>query len=44
MTKQGTEVHLLGNLSRKFKPVAALAGRGADAIKRRRGGGDDKTT
>jgi YidC/Oxa1 family membrane protein insertase len=44
MKKQGTEVHLLGNLSRKFKPVAALAGRGADAIKRRRSGGDDKTT
>jgi YidC/Oxa1 family membrane protein insertase len=40
MKKQGVEVHLMGNLSRTFKPVAALAGRGADEIKRRRGDKD----
>jgi YidC/Oxa1 family membrane protein insertase len=38
MRKQGAEVHLMGNISRQFKPVASMAGRGADAIKRRRSG------
>ena len=42
MKKQGTEIHLVGNISRKFKPVAAMAGRGADAIKRRRTGEDKR--
>lgn len=42
MKKQGTEVHLVGNLARKFKPMAAMAGRGADAIKRRRPDDGDK--
>jgi YidC/Oxa1 family membrane protein insertase len=45
MKKQGAEIHLVGNISRKFKPVASMAGRGADAIKRRRAGEDkDKRT
>ena len=45
MKKQGAEIHLIGNISRKFKPVASMAGRGADAIKRRRAGEDkDKRT
>lgn len=38
MRRQGAEIHLMGNLSRQFKPVASMAGRGADAIKRRRSG------
>ena len=42
MRKQGTEIHLVGNITRKFKPVAAIAGRGADAIKRRRTGEDKR--
>ena len=42
MKQQGTEVHLISNISSKFKPVASMAGRGADAIKRRRAGSDDK--
>jgi YidC/Oxa1 family membrane protein insertase len=42
MKQQGTEVHLVGNISRKLKPVTSMAGRGADAIKRRRAGNDDK--
>ena len=40
MKKQGAEIHLVGNISRKFKPVASMAGRGADAFKRRRAGED----
>ncbi|HEY8246872.1 MAG TPA: membrane protein insertase YidC, partial [Hyphomicrobium sp.] len=45
MKKQGAEIHLVGNISRKLKPVASMAGRGADAIKRRRAGEDkDKPT
>lgn len=44
MKRQGAEIHLLGNISRQLKPVASIAGRGADAIKRRRSGGTDKTT
>ena len=31
MSKQGAEMHLMGNISRQFKPVASMAGRGADA-------------
>ena len=42
MKQQGTEVHLISNISSKLKPVASMAGRGADAIKRRRAGSDDK--
>jgi YidC/Oxa1 family membrane protein insertase len=38
MRRQGADIHLMGNLSRQFKPVASMAGRGADAIKRRRNG------
>ena len=40
MKKQGAEIHLIGNISRKFKPVASMAGRGArrhQATPRRRG-------
>jgi len=36
MKKQGAEIHLMGNISRQFKPVASIAKGGADAIKRRR--------
>ena len=43
MKKQGAEIHLIGNISRKFKPMASMAGRGADAIKRRREGKDKRT-
>lgn len=42
MKKQGAEIHLVGNISRKFKPVASMAGRGAEAIKRRRSGEPEK--
>ncbi|MDP1640073.1 MAG: membrane protein insertase YidC [Hyphomicrobium sp.] len=42
MKKQGTEIHLVGNITRKLKPVASIAGRGADAIKRRRTGEDKR--
>jgi YidC/Oxa1 family membrane protein insertase len=38
MRRQGADIHLMGNLSRQFKPVTSMAGRGADAIKRRRSG------
>lgn len=44
MKKQGAEIHLMGNLSRQFKPVTSMAGRGADAIKRRRSGDSNKST
>jgi len=44
MRRQGAEIHLMGNLSRQFKPVASIAGRGADALRRRRSGDSDKTT
>jgi YidC/Oxa1 family membrane protein insertase len=37
MRRQGTEVHLFGNISRQYKSVAGIAGRGADAIRRRNG-------
>jgi YidC/Oxa1 family membrane protein insertase len=43
MKKQGAEIHLMGNISSKFKPVVSMAGRGADAIKRRREGKDKRT-
>jgi YidC/Oxa1 family membrane protein insertase len=43
MKKQGAEIHLMGNISRKFKPMASIAGRGADAIKRRREHKDKRT-
>ncbi|MFA5898598.1 MAG: membrane protein insertase YidC [Hyphomicrobium sp.] len=42
MKKQGTEVHLAGNISRKFKLMTTMAGKGADAIKRRRPDDGDK--
>ena len=41
MKKQGVEVHLMGNLSRTFKPVASMAGRGAEQIRRRKAGADN---
>ena len=44
MKRQGAEIHLVGNITRKLKPVADIAGRGADAIRRRRSGGGDTTT
>ncbi len=37
MRKQGTEVHLLGNISRQYRSVAGMAGRGAGAIRRKSG-------
>ena len=40
MKRQGAEIHLFSNISRKLKPVTTVAGRGADAIRRRRGNGD----
>jgi YidC/Oxa1 family membrane protein insertase len=43
MKKQGAEIHLMGNISSKFKPVVSMAGRGADAIKRRREDKDKRT-
>ena len=43
MKQQGAEIHLMGNISRKFKPMASMAGRGANAIKRRRGDKDKRT-
>jgi YidC/Oxa1 family membrane protein insertase len=37
MRRQGTEIHLMGNISRQYRSVAGMAGRGADAIRRRPG-------
>ncbi|MCK9910606.1 YidC/Oxa1 family membrane protein insertase, partial [Microbacteriaceae bacterium K1510] len=37
MRRQGTEVHLFGNISRQYRSVAGIAGRGADVIRRRPG-------
>jgi YidC/Oxa1 family membrane protein insertase len=43
MKRQGADIHLMGNLSRQLAPIKTVAGLGADAIKRRRGGnGKDK--
>ncbi|MFN3625513.1 MAG: membrane protein insertase YidC [Hyphomicrobium sp.] len=37
MRRQGTEIHLMGNISRQYRSVAGMAGRGANAIRRRPG-------
>ncbi len=37
MRRQGAEIHLMGNISRQFRSLSGIAGRGADAIRRRPG-------
>lgn len=36
MKKHGAEVHLAGNISRQFRSLTGLAGKGADLVKRRK--------
>ncbi|MEI9901367.1 MAG: membrane protein insertase YidC [Hyphomicrobium sp.] len=42
LKRQGAEIHLMGNITRKLGAFGTAAGRGADAIKRRRARGSEK--